>query len=156
MLFPKTLAWSEMQISWPTSSTVGPKALFSIVIKPRCWGGRYPAISFSGFLHLPLICTLWCWVLSKEASRTNFWVFGMTRPGIEPLFPGSLPNTLIIMPIARPIFELGSSRPFPMTITVASSLPQINISTQPTTSRMWHKVNFKWSNTGLNLQFSFF
>ena len=32
---------------------------------------------------LPLIHTLYCWVLSKEVSSTIFKVFGMTRPGIE-------------------------------------------------------------------------
>ena len=36
---------------------------------------------------LPLILTLYYWVLSKEASNTIFWVFGMTRPRIEPRFP---------------------------------------------------------------------
>ena len=30
---------------------------------------------------LPLVGALWCWVISKLASRTIFWVFGMTRPG---------------------------------------------------------------------------
>ena len=29
-------------------------------------------------------------MLSKVASSTIFWVFGMTRPGIEPLSPRSL------------------------------------------------------------------
>ena len=47
------------------------KALFSIATTPR------------KLLDLPLITTLQCWVLSKEASITIFWVFGMTRPGIE-------------------------------------------------------------------------
>ena len=37
-----------------------------------------------------------CWVLSKEASSTIFWVFGMTRPGIEPQSPGSLVNTPLL------------------------------------------------------------
>ena len=43
---------------------------------------------------LPLIHTFHCWVLSKEVSSTIFKVFGMTRPGIEPRFPGPLANTL--------------------------------------------------------------
>ena len=33
---------------------------------------------------LPLICMLYCWVLSKEVSSTIFKVFGVTWPGIEP------------------------------------------------------------------------
>ena len=37
-------------------------------------------------------------MLSKEASSTIFWVFGMTQPGIEPRSPGPLANTLTIMP----------------------------------------------------------
>ena len=39
-----------------------------------------------------------CWVLSKEASSTIFWVFGMTWPGIELRSPRPLGNTLTIMP----------------------------------------------------------
>ena len=35
-------------------------------------------------------------MLSKEASSTIFWVFGMTRPGIEPRSPGRLANTIYI------------------------------------------------------------
>ena len=44
-------------------------------------------------LHLRL--TLQCWVLSKAASSTIFWVFRRTRPGIEPRSPGPLANTLL-------------------------------------------------------------
>ena len=33
-------------------------------------------------------------MLSKEVSRTIFWVFDMTRPGIETRSPGPLANTL--------------------------------------------------------------
>ena len=39
-------------------------------------------------------------MLSKAASSTVFWVFGMTRPGIEPRSPGPLVNTLLIRPMA--------------------------------------------------------
>ena len=37
---------------------------------------------------LPLIHTLYCWVLSKEVSSTIFEVFGIMRHGIEPRSPG--------------------------------------------------------------------
>ena len=33
-----------------------------------------------------------------EASSTMFWVFGMTRPGIEPQYPEPLTDTLTIKP----------------------------------------------------------
>ena len=57
-------------------------APFSIAITPRCERGRH---SFSlDCPTLPLIRTLYCWMLSKEVSSTIFWILGMTRPGIEP------------------------------------------------------------------------
>ena len=40
-------------------------------------------------------------MLSEAASSTIFWVFGMTRPGIEPRSPGPLANTLLIRLMAR-------------------------------------------------------
>ena len=44
---------------------------------------------FHGLLHLPLIHTLSCWVLSKEATSNIFFlVFGMTWPKIESQSPG--------------------------------------------------------------------
>ena len=46
------------------------------------------------FSTLPLIHTLYCWVLSKEVSSTIFKVFGMTRPGIEPRSTYSLQTSL--------------------------------------------------------------
>ena len=39
-----------------------------------------------------------CWELSNAVSSTMIWIFGMTRPGIEPWSPGPLANTLTIMP----------------------------------------------------------
>ena len=46
---------------------------------------------------LPLILTLWYWLLSKAVSSIIFWVFGMTQPGIEPRSPRLLANTLLII-----------------------------------------------------------
>ena len=48
---------------------------------------------------LPLIHTLYCWVLSKEVSSTIFKVFGMTRPGIEARSPEPLANILPTRPM---------------------------------------------------------
>ena len=44
--------------------------------------------------NLPLMLTLYCWVLSKEVSRTILKVFGMTRPGTEPRSPRPLAGAL--------------------------------------------------------------
>ena len=61
---------------------VDPNAPFSIATTPRCRRGcYYLSLDCS---TLPLIRTLYCWVLSKVVSSTIFKVFGMTRPGIEP------------------------------------------------------------------------
>ena len=68
-----------------------PKAPFSITTTPRCvWGILLLSLDCS---TLPLIPSLYWWVLSKEASSTLFWVFGMTQPG-------SLVNTLTVMPMS--------------------------------------------------------
>ena len=53
--------------------------------------GRALLLSLDGS-SLPLIRTLYCWVLSREASSTIFKVFGMTWPGIERRSPRSVAN----------------------------------------------------------------
>ena len=67
------------------------KAPFSISTTPRCRGGRY---SFVWIVPLYPWSVPYNAELSKEASSTIFWVFGMTWPGIEPRSPGPLANTL--------------------------------------------------------------
>ena len=55
-----------------------PKAPFSIATTPRFTGGRY---------SIPKIAPLYSWSLPykcKDASSNIFWIFSMTRPGIEP------------------------------------------------------------------------
>ena len=69
-----------------------PKAPFSIATTPRC-RGRALLLSLD-CSTLPLMHTLYCWMLSKEVSSTIFKVFGMMRPGTEPRSPGPLTNTL--------------------------------------------------------------
>ena len=54
------------------------KGSFSIATTLRCRGGCY---SFPSIL--PLIRTLYHWVLSKEVWSTIFIIFGMTWSGIE-------------------------------------------------------------------------
>ena len=54
---------------------------------------------------LPLIRTLYCWVLSKEVLSTIFKVFGMTRPGIETRSLGPLANTLPTWKMSRSIYK---------------------------------------------------
>ena len=70
-----------------------PKDPFSIAVR----GGATP---FPGLLyftfnsHLLMLC-------ATAASSTIFWVFSMTRTGIEPRSPGPFANTLLIRPMAR-------------------------------------------------------
>ena len=70
---------------------------FSIATTPTCWGGATP---FPGLVRFTLDTHLYCWVFSKEISKTIFWIFGMTRPGIEPRSPRSLANTLPTRPMS--------------------------------------------------------
>ena len=53
---------------------------------------------------LPLIRTLYYWVLSKEVSSTIFKVLGMTQTGIEPRSPRPLANTQPTSPMSRYIY----------------------------------------------------
>ena len=62
---------------------------------------REGAILSLDYSTLPLIRTLYCWVLSKKVSSTIFKVFGITWPGIEPRSPGSLANTLLTRPMRK-------------------------------------------------------
>ena len=75
-----------------------PKASFSIAAPPRWSGGRNSFFLDGSTYHWsePYYA-----VLSNEASSTMFWVFGMTRPEIEPRPSGPLANTLIIIPLGR-------------------------------------------------------
>ena len=61
-----------------------PKAPFSIATKLQ---GKAQLLSLD-YSTLPLIDMLKCWVLRQEASITIYWIFIMTRPGIEPRSPG--------------------------------------------------------------------
>ena len=55
--------------------------------------------------YFTLICTLYCWLLSKEVSSNILKVFGMTWPGIEPRPPRTLANTLPTRPMSYTKFR---------------------------------------------------
>ena len=73
------------------------KAPFSIATTPRCRGGRY---SFPWLLHFTLDSYLIMLSVKQGGIKYHFWVFGMTRPGIEPRSPGPLANTLTARPMS--------------------------------------------------------
>ena len=72
------------KVSWSTEAESEPKASFSIAIEPRC---RERTTTFPGLLHLLLIHTLWCWVLSEEASSTIFESLVGLDLGLNPGLP---------------------------------------------------------------------
>ena len=72
------------------------KAPFSLATALRCREGCY---SFLVLFHFTLDPYFIMLSVNKGASRTIFWVFSMTRPGIEPWFPRPLVNTLPTRPI---------------------------------------------------------
>ena len=85
------LRWLVKKVKLATKVEGDPKASFLIATIAR--GGRY---SFPGLLHFTLIMLS----VKQGSIKYHFWVFGMTRPGIEPRSPGPLTNTLTIMPVS--------------------------------------------------------
>ena len=83
-----------------------PKAPFSIATAPKCRGGRY---SFLGLLHLTLELYLIMLSVKQGGIKYHFWVFGMTRPRIEPRSPGPLANTLTARPMSGNFIHINSS-----------------------------------------------
>ena len=75
-----------------------PKAPFSIATTLRCGEGTFP---FLGLFHFILDAYLIMLSVKQAIIEYHFWVFGMTRPGIEPRSPGPLANTLLIRPMAH-------------------------------------------------------
>ena len=59
------------------------------------------ATPFPGLLHFTLDLYLIILSVKQGCIKYHFWVFGMTRPWIEPKSPGSLANILTIMPMSR-------------------------------------------------------
>ena len=80
----------------PTWVEVDPKAPFSIATTTRCRGGATP---FPELPHSTLDPYLKMLSVKQEGIKYQFWVFGRTRPGIEPRFPRPLASTLLIRPI---------------------------------------------------------
>ena len=73
------------------------KAPFSIATAMRC--STTPFTRFLHFTHDPYLIML---IVNQEGIKYHFWVFGMTRPGIEPRSLGPLMNTL---PIIAKVFS---------------------------------------------------
>ena len=75
---------------------------------------------------LPLIPFLMILSVKQGGIKYHFWVFGMTRLGIEPRYPGPLVNTLTIIPV--PIFRL---------LTLALSLMVFHRFSNNSNSKLW-------------------
>ena len=58
------------------------------------------ATPFPGLLHFTLDPCLIMLSVKQGGIKYHFWVFSMTRSGIEPRSPGPLANTLTIMPMS--------------------------------------------------------
>ena len=86
--------WDKVKSKLATLVEGDPKAPFSIATKTEMYG-RALLLSLDCSI-LPLILTLYYWMLSKATSSTIFWVFGMTWPGIEPRSPRPWVNILLM------------------------------------------------------------
>ena len=78
---------------------------FSIATTPKSEGGRY---SFPRLPHFTLDPFLIMLNVKQGGIKYQFWVFGMTRLGIEPRSRGPLANTLLIRSTTVSEFELQS------------------------------------------------
>ena len=78
------------------------KAPFSIATTLRLKGEHY---SFPWIAHFTLDTYIIMLSAKQGGITTIFWVFSMTRPGIEPQSPGLLGNTLPIRPIYIYIYK---------------------------------------------------
>ena len=58
------------------------------------------ATPFPGLLHFTLAPYRIILSVKQSSIKYNFWVHGMTRPGIEPRSPELLENTLLIRTMA--------------------------------------------------------
>ena len=82
-----------MHISWPTIVEGDPKAPFSVATTVRCWKGHYSSPWIAPFTFDPYLIVL---SVKQGGIKYHFWVFGMTRLGIEPRSHWPLVNTLTI------------------------------------------------------------
>ena len=87
-------------------------------------------------------------MLSKAASSIIFWVFGMSRPGIEPRSAGPLANTLLIRPMENLELEVNLCHLFKILQQVGSSKFKSNLFQIPTDcTTVWVRVVFNWLPT---------
>ena len=73
-----TLSTRLVKVKLATTVMVNLKAPFSLANTLMCRA----LLLFLDCFTLLLIHTLYCWVLSKAASSTIFWIFGTTWPGV--------------------------------------------------------------------------
>ena len=125
-----------MRVTW--------RLLFSIATTPRCRGS---ATSSPRWLQCILDPYLIMLSAKQGGIKYHFWVFGMTRPGIEPRSSGQLANTLLIRPMAQYYATIFITSVYIYTYMFAQSIHREQNSTT--------RSIFNSSNTGLNLLFSF-
>ena len=130
-----------------------PKGSLSIATTPKCRGGRY-SITRIARLYI-CILTLSCWLLSKVALSTIFWVLVKTRPGIEPGSPRPLTNIVLIRLKVRWNFYLSLSYHIYISNNPIVTHPTIQPSNHPTIS-VWGFlmiiVSFCFSVTTLKMR----
>ena len=120
----------EIKVKLATLVQGDPKTPFSIATTLRCRIGRY---------FIPWIAPLYSWSVPYNAELNIFWVFGMTRPGIEPRSPGLLANTLLISQLPGREYEV----PLHYHYSKSALTLSVNLIYQPLRSgRIWHKVSF--------------
>ena len=81
--------WNIKQVKLATVVEVNTKAPFPIATTPRCRGGFYFFLWIAPLIMLSV---------KQGGVKYHFWVFGITRPMIEPQSPRLLLNTIPARP----------------------------------------------------------
>ena len=88
---------SKIKVKFAILVEGDPKAPFSIATTTRCRGGCYSVLWIAPIYPGPHLKMLRA---KKSTNKYYFWVFCITRSGIEPRSSGPLPNTLLHRPMA--------------------------------------------------------
>ena len=92
------LSLTKINVSWRPYSMATRRLPFQWLLPRRVGEG---ATRPPGLLHFTLDPFLIMLSIKQGGIKYHFWVFSMTRPGIEPRSPGLLANTQLIRPMTR-------------------------------------------------------
>ena len=133
------ITWSSKYVNLETVVEDDSKTRFLIATTPGI-----NSYYFQGFLNFTLDLYLIMLRLKQGGTQYHFWVFDMTRPGIEPRSPGPLTNTLPY----RPMGSTTNSSILGLLLHICSKLFKQLI-------YLYMQVKEKWEKRSLPVNFNF-